>query len=43
MEVVYDRPTQRVYVCVECHTSLTVPATALDIRRIKRNSSTDTK
>jgi len=36
MELVYERFNQQVCVCVECHTGLTVPASALEIRRIKR-------
>ncbi len=36
MEVVYNRFNQQVCVCVECHTSLSIPATAWDIQRIKR-------
>jgi hypothetical protein len=36
MEVVYDRFNQQVCVCVECHTGLSIPAHAWDIRRIKR-------
>lgn len=36
MEVVYDRFNQRVVVCLDCHSGLTIPATALDIVRLKR-------
>jgi len=36
METVYDRTTQKVFVCVECHSGLTVPATAWNVARMKR-------
>lgn len=35
METVYDRPASRVCVCVDCHTGVTVPATAWEVARIK--------
>ena len=38
MELVYDRPTTKVCVCVECHTSITVPARAWDIARDRGRS-----
>lgn len=28
MELVYDRPTSQVCVCVDCHTGITVPPRA---------------
>jgi hypothetical protein len=28
MELVYDRPTTKVWVCVDCHTGVNVPAQA---------------
>lgn len=31
MELVYDRPATKVCVCVDCHTSITVPVRAWDI------------
>jgi hypothetical protein len=31
MELVYDRPTTKVCVCADCHTSITVPARAWDV------------
>lgn len=37
MELVYDRFNQQVFVCVECHSGLTIPVTAWEIRRIKRS------
>ena len=37
MELVYERFNQQVCVCVDCHTGLTVPASALEISRIKRD------
>jgi hypothetical protein len=38
MEVVYQRNNQQVMVCQDCHSGLTVPATAWEIVRIKRES-----
>ena len=31
MELVYDRPRVQVCVCVDCHTSITVPMNAWDV------------
>ncbi len=39
MELVYDRQHQRVMVCVDCQSGLTIPQTAWDIARIKRESN----
>lgn len=36
MEAVYSRQHQKVCVCVDCHTSITVPVAAWDIRRQKK-------
>lgn len=42
MELVYDRFTQQVCVCVECHTGLSIPAGAWDVRNKKLgNKPTD--
>jgi hypothetical protein len=38
METVYERNHQKVCVCTDCHSGLTVPATAYEIARIKRES-----
>ena len=38
MEVVYQRNNQQVTVCQDCHSGLTVPSTAWEIVRIKRES-----
>ena len=38
MELVYDRHHQKVVVCVDCQSGLTVPGTAWDIARIKREA-----
>lgn len=38
MDVVYDRPHQKVVVCVDCQSGLTVPTAAWHIARIKRDS-----
>ena len=35
MEAVYMRAHQKVCVCVDCHTSITVPQTAWDIKKEK--------
>jgi hypothetical protein len=37
METVYDRYNQKVFVCVVCHSGLTVPATAWNVARLKRS------
>lgn len=39
MEVVYNRNNQQVVVCTDCHAGLTVPGTAWDIVRIKREAN----
>ena len=36
MEVVYSRNNQNVCVCVDCHSGVTVPATAWEIVHLKR-------
>jgi uncharacterized protein YbbK (DUF523 family) len=36
MEVVYNRFNQQVCVCIECHTGLSIPISAWEIRRVKR-------
>ena len=36
METVYNRGHQKVCVCSDCHSGVTVPATAWDIVRMKR-------
>jgi hypothetical protein len=38
MEVVYSRNNQQVCVCKDCHAGLTVPGTAWEIVRIKREA-----
>ena len=38
MEVVYNRNNQQVCVCKDCHAGLTVPGTAWEIVRIKREA-----
>jgi ssDNA-binding Zn-finger/Zn-ribbon topoisomerase 1 len=38
MELVYNRNGQQVVVCADCHTGVTVPATAWNIARIKREA-----
>jgi len=38
MELVYDRHHQKVVVCIDCQSGLTVPASAWEIARIKRES-----
>ena len=39
MEVVYDRFHQRVMVCADCHAGLTVPDSAYEVRRLKREGT----
>ena len=36
MEAVYSRAHQKVCVCVDCHTSITVPASAWKVKSDKR-------
>jgi hypothetical protein len=43
MEEVYDRYHQKVCVCVDCHTGLTVPGAAWEIARIKRQAKLQSK
>lgn len=38
METVYLRHHQRVVVCVDCQSGLTVPTTAWEVARIKRDA-----
>jgi hypothetical protein len=38
MEVVYYRPHQKVCVCVDCQSGLTVPAAAIEVARLKRDT-----
>lgn len=38
MEVVYSRNNQQVSVCTDCHSGITVPGTAWDVVRIKREA-----
>ena len=36
METVYSRPHQKVCVCVDCHTSVSVPSSAWHVKGEKR-------
>jgi hypothetical protein len=38
MELVYSRNNQQVCVCMDCHSGVTVPGSAWEIVRIKRES-----
>jgi hypothetical protein len=38
MELVYDRHHQKVVVCVDCQSGLTIPGAAWEIARIKREA-----
>ena len=38
MELVYDRHHQKVVVCVDCQAGLTIPGSAWEIARIKREA-----
>jgi hypothetical protein len=37
MELVYDRFNQRVCVCIDCHSGLTIPASAWEVKKRKRS------
>jgi uncharacterized protein YbaR (Trm112 family) len=39
LDLVYDRFKQKVYVCVDCHVGLTVPESAWDVLRQKREKN----
>jgi hypothetical protein len=39
MELVYDRLTQQVCVCTDCHSGVTIPRTAWDVKKRKRDAS----
>ena len=43
METVYNRNRQKVCVCVDCHSGLTVPDTAWEIARVKREATSRPK
>ena len=36
MEIVYDRFNQRVCVCGDCHAGITIPSSAYEVLRLKR-------
>jgi ssDNA-binding Zn-finger/Zn-ribbon topoisomerase 1 len=38
MEVVYSRNAQQVVVCKDCHTGVTVPASAWNVAHVKREA-----
>lgn len=38
MEVVYDRPSQKVFVCADCHSGLTIPAGAWGVQQAKHSA-----
>lgn len=38
MEPVYDRSHQKVLVCTDCHTGVTIPAAAWEVARLKRDT-----
>lgn len=38
MELVYNRNSQQVIVCKDCHSGLTVPAGAWNVLRVKREA-----
>ena len=37
MEIVYDRQTTTVAVCIDCHSGITVPQAAREVVRMKRD------
>jgi hypothetical protein len=43
MEMVYDRRQQTVSVCIDCHTSLTVPGSSWEVKRVKREQKATPK
>jgi hypothetical protein len=38
MELVYDRLNQQVCVCVDCHSGVSIPSSAWEVQRIKRDA-----
>ena len=36
MELVYDRFNQRVCICIDCHAGITIPSSAYEVIRLKR-------
>ena len=40
METVYSRAHQKVCVCVDCHTTVTVPASAWKVKTLKETEQT---
>jgi ssDNA-binding Zn-finger/Zn-ribbon topoisomerase 1 len=38
LELVYSRHNQQVLVCRDCHSGVTIPSTARDIVRVKREA-----
>ena len=38
MELVYDRLSQQVCVCTDCHSGLTIPTTAWEVQRAKHTN-----
>ena len=40
METVYSRAHQKVCVCVDCHTTVTVPASAWKVKTLKETEHT---
>jgi hypothetical protein len=38
LEMVYERPHQKVCACADCHTTITVPVVAWDIARVKKKT-----
>ena len=43
LDLVYDRFKQRVYVCVDCHAGITIPDTAWEVVRRKREKQSPEK
>jgi hypothetical protein len=43
LELVYDRFNQRVSVCRDCHSGLTVPSSAWEVVRLKREKKSGPK
>ena len=43
MELVYDRLNQRVSVCTDCHSGITVPSSAWEVVKLKREKGGETR
>ena len=37
MELLYDRPSQQVCVCIDCHSGITIPVSAWAVQKAKHD------